>query len=51
MIKNFFSIAWMLIIRWLQIIWFLTIGLTAFLLAMIAIECAFTGKDFFKLFR
>jgi len=51
MIKTFFSITWMMIIKWIQIVWFLTIGLTVFLMALIAIECAFTGKDFFKLFR
>lgn len=36
--------------RILQIIYFFTIGMIIFASVLIALECAFTGKNFFKLF-
>lgn len=49
-VKNFFSISWMMTIRFFQIIWTLTIGIGLFMMVMIAVEAIFTGKDFIKLF-
>ena len=36
--------------RILQILYFFTIGMILFVSFLIALECAFTGKNFFKLF-
>lgn len=36
--------------RLFQIFYFFSVGMIVFALAIIAIECAFTGKNFFKLF-
>lgn len=47
---NLCSDIWFIISRVVQIFYFLTIGMILFAFAMIAIECAFTGKNFFKLF-
>ncbi len=49
-IQNFFSIALLMAVKFIQIIWTLTVGIGLFLMVIIAIECIFTGKDFFKLF-
>lgn len=48
--RNFFGISWLIIVRFFQILFFLTVKMLVFLLVYIAIECAFTGRDFFKLF-
>lgn len=36
--------------RIFEIIYFFTIGMILFVSVLIALECAFTGKNFFKLF-
>lgn len=36
--------------RMFQIIYFFTVGMIMFSFVLIALECAFTGKNFFKLF-
>lgn len=48
--RNFFGISWLIIVRFFQILFFFTVQMFVFLLVYIAFECAFTGRDFVKLF-
>lgn len=41
---------WFIIIKIIQIVYFFTVGMILFASVLIALECAFTGKNFFKLF-
>lgn len=41
---------WFIIVKIIQIIYFFTVGMILFVSVLIALECAFTGKNFFKLF-
>lgn len=50
-VNTFFQDIWFILVRMFQIIYFFTVGAIVFLFVLIAVECVFTGRDFFKLFR
>lgn len=48
-VKNIFSISFLMLVRFFQIVWTLTIGIGLFMMVLIAVETIFACKDLIKM--